>query len=113
MEGFRKLLRYQDGEVGVFTLFMGIAMAVDGQQAIIIFFDDEAIGVHAKGANPIVKGLTEINEFRFIDDVGDRFQYFGRHFDADTDIDGIGRQVKTHFCHFVNEPFRAFPSGGR
>lgn len=44
MEGFRELLGDEDGEVRIFTLLVGITVAVDREQAIVILFDDEAIG---------------------------------------------------------------------
>ena len=111
MEGFRELLGDEDGEVRIFTLLVGITVAVDREQAIVILFDDEAIGIHAERADPVVKGFAEIDELRFIDDVGNRFQDFCRHFYADADVDGIGRQFEAHLFDFMDKPFRPFPAG--
>ena len=38
-----------------------IVYGTDREQAIVILFDDEAIGIHAERADPVVKGFAEID----------------------------------------------------
>ena len=70
VEGLGELLRHEDGKVRVFAALVSIAVAVDRQEAVVVFFYDEAIGIHAEGTNPIVEGLAEIDELRFVHYVG-------------------------------------------
>ncbi len=73
LERLGKMLGDQQREVCVFRLFCGIliAVAVYGYDAIRVFVDHSALGVHAEGAHLVFILLGAVDDLALIQLVGD------------------------------------------
>lgn len=105
MERFGELLGNKDRKVCILALLIRIRMAIDRHEAIVIFRDDEAVRVHAEGADAVVEVFGEINELGLIAEIGDRFINFSRRFYADTDVDSIRLRLEAQSLRLAGKPF--------
>ena len=92
MERISEMLGDQKRKVGIACLLPGIfiAVTVDGHDAIRVFIDDCAFGVHAEGADQILLFLRLVDDLTFIQLVGDLLEDFCRQLDTDSYVDLIG-----------------------
>ena len=78
-------------------------MAVDGDDAVGVFIDDDAAGVHAERADVVFKLFRAVDDLALVQLVGQVREHDGRQLDAHTQIDAVGlglhAQLVTHRLH--------------
>ena len=104
LEGLGKMLRHQQGKIRIVRLLRGvfIAVTVDGNDAVGVFIDHRALGIHAEGSHlvPIFLGL--IDDFALIQLVRQMGEHHRGQLHPDTDVHpvGLGRDIQ-----FLADPF--------
>ena len=86
-------------------LGVAVAVPIDGDDAISIFCNNIAIGVHAEGAHHIIIGLGTIENLRLINLVGDMLKHICRHLHSHTNIHLIIDKGKAQLATFFGIPF--------
>ena len=86
------MLGDEESEVGVFGVFSGVfvAVAVDGDDAVGVFVDDDAVGVHAEGADEVLELFGTVDDLAFVEVVGEVGEDLSGELDAHADIYAVG-----------------------
>ena len=114
VERLCKTARDQKGKVCVIALQsgVGVRVAVDGVDALDIFRNDMAVGVHAEGAHLVAVLLGAVYKLRLVNDIGDVLKNRGRQLDTHTDIDLIVYKMHTELLALVCKPLGSAAAGG-
>ena len=92
LERLREMLGHQKGEVGVLRLLGGIliAVTVDGDDAIGVFVDYRALGIHAEGADLVAVFLGAVDDLAFVKLVGQMGKDRGGQLHTHADVHTVG-----------------------
>ena len=113
MEGLGELAADQKCKIRIFAVQLGvaIAMTVDSDDAIGIFGNHIAIGIHTEGAHHIIIGLGAIQNFGLINLISDMLEHICRHLHPHADIHLIIDEGKAQLAAFLSVPFRTGTTG--
>ncbi len=84
-----------------------VAVAVDRDDAVGVFVDDDAVRVHAEGAHKVLEFFGAVYDLALIELVGQRCPDVGRELDAHADIDAVGMGRDAHIVADRLHPFAA------
>ena len=114
LERLREMLGDQQREIRVVRLFCGIlvAVTVHSYNPIRVFVDDNAPGVHAEGTYRVFILFGAVDDFAFIQFVGQVRENLGRQFHADTNINAVGIRLDVKVFTDFFHPLAAAASGG-
>ena len=82
-------------------------MAVDGDDAVGVFVDHRALGVHAEGADEVAVLFGAVDDLAFIQLVGEVGENFCGKFHPDADIHSVGLGGNVHVTADGLHPFAA------
>jgi len=113
-EGLGEAIADQKGKIGVFTAQgrIGVAVPVDGQDAVSVFRHNIAVGVHAERAHRVLVLAGAVMQLGLVDRVGDFLEDNRRQLDAHADIDLVVDQIELQTAALVGKPFGAGPPRG-
>ena len=88
MKRLGKFAAHEQSKISVFTVQLGIAIAmtINSNDTIRIFGHYIAIRVHTEGTHHIVIGLGAIQNFSLINLISDMLEHIRRHLHPHTDI---------------------------
>ena len=86
------MLAHQQGKVGVFGVLglVLIAVAVDGDDAVGVLVHHHAVGVHAEGADHVLKFFRAVDDLALVKLVGQVGKHLRRKLHAHADIHPVG-----------------------
>ena len=87
-------------------------MAVDGDNAVGVFRDDYAVGVHAEGADVVLELLGAVDDLALIELVCQRREHLGRKLDANSDIHTVGQCLYFKVLADFLNPFASAAADG-
>ena len=95
LERLRKMLADQQRKVGILRLFGRIlkAVAVDGDDTVGVLIDDDAVGVHAEGADVVLEFLGAVHDLALVQFIGQMGEDDRGQLHAHADIDAVGLGV--------------------
>ena len=98
LEGLGEMLGNQQGEVGVLGLHRRVlvAVAVDGDDAVGIFVDHDAVGVHAEGADVVLEFFGAVDDLAFVQFVGQVGEYHRGQLHPHADVHPVGAGFDAH-----------------
>ena len=113
-ERFGKMFCNKKSEVGVFGLFFRIliAVSVNGDDAVGVFVNDCAFGVHAESTDKVAVFLGAVNDLAFIKFIGKVGENFCGKFNANADINAVGLGGNAHFAANFFHPFASASADG-
>ena len=84
----------KQGKVRVlgFKRFVLITVAVHGDDAVRVFHDNGTAGIHAEGTDEILILLGVVDDFAFINLIGNVSENICQKFNAHTDVDAVGKR---------------------
>ena len=105
---------YQQGEVGVLRVHGGVlvAVAVDGDDAVGVFVDHRAPGVHAERAHLVLILLGLIDDLALIELIGDGGEHLGGQLHPHTDVDLVVGHGQAQLTALLGKPLCPGPAGG-
>ena len=114
LEGFRKMLGYQQCEVCILCLLCGVFIAVTiyRNDAVCIFIYHSAFRVHAEGTHQIAVFLGTVYNLAFIKLICQVRKNFRRQLYAHTQIHAVGLCGNIHFLTYPFHPFAADTANG-
>ena len=104
----------QQGEVGVLAaeLGVGVAVAIDGVDALHILRHHVAVGIHAEGAHLVPVLLGPVDELGLVDHVGDVLEDQGGQLHPHTDVDLVVGHGQAQLTALLGKPLCPGPAGG-
>ena len=86
------MLGDQQGEIGVLGVLgrILVAVAVDGDDAVGVLVDHDAVGVHAEGAHQILELLRAVDDLALVDLIGQVGPDIRRQFHPHADVHTVG-----------------------
>ena len=103
------MLCHQQGKIGVGGLAGGVfvTVAVDGDDAVGVFVDHCALGVHAEGADEVAVLFGAVDDLAFIQLVGEVGENLRGKLHPDADIHTVGLGGNVHVTADGLHPFAA------
>ena len=114
LERLGKVLADEQGEVGVLGVLalVLVAVAVDGDDAVGVLVDDDAVRVHAEGADEVFKLLGTVDDLALVQLVGQVGEHVRGQFHAYADIDAVGVGGDVHALADGLHPLAAAAADG-
>ncbi len=108
------MLAYEQGKVGVLGVLalVLVAVAVDGDDAVGVLVDDDAVRVHAEGADEVFKLLGTVDDLALVQLVGQVGEHVRGQFHAHADIDAVGVGGDVHALADGLHPLAAAAADG-
>ena len=108
------MLRHQQGEVGIlgFHGAVFIAVTVYGYNAIGILVDNDTVGVHAEGADIVLKLLRAVDNLALVELIGEVGEYNGRELHPDAQVHAVTFGGDVHFFAHGLHPLAAAAAYG-
>ena len=89
-----------------------IAVAVDRDDAVRVFVDDDAVGIHAERAHIVLELFRAVDDLALIELVGQVREDDGGQLDAHTEVDAVGLGGNVHLAAHALHPLAAYASDG-
>ena len=108
IEGVGKVMRTENGNVGIVRFQFLVAVAVDHREiVVVIFLRNKSAGVLAESADFIFERLGITDEFGFVQYFIDRLHDLVSHFHPNADVDGARNVLHAVFFAQLFQPIRS------
>ena len=87
-------------------------MSVDGDDTVGVFIYHDAVGIHAEGADIVLKLLCAVDDLALIELVGQVGKHHGRQLYPNTQVHSVAPGGNVHFFAHGLHPFAAAASYG-
>ena len=103
------MLRNKKRKVGIFRMFVFslVTVSIYSDDSVCVLIYHNAVRVHTEGSYIVFKEFRSINDFTFIQFIGQVRENHGRQFHAHTEIHTIGLRGNSQFITNFLHPFTA------